>query len=149
MPHTCKDSESLGPHVACCVVSQNNTYRFVADNKAEFTKRKLKIAYGFFNTPDLGGNLWIRHCFVIDSENQVLDVTLMDKMNTKDNRYIVFKTFDSIEELLRINEYMEDTSLSKYLVDYEKEELLKYTDENMKNLIVNSRCGNDVVLLNL
>lgn len=127
----------------------NNTYRFVERNKEEFLKRKMKIAYGFFNTPTLGGNLWIRHCFIIDSENQALDITLLDKMNTKENRYIVFKTFNSVDELLKIDEYMKDTSLSRYLVNYEKAELLKYVDENMKNLIANSKYGNDVVLLNL
>lgn len=123
-----------------------NVFKFAERNRILFKEEKMKIAYGFLNDPDLGSNLWIRHCFILDKNNNILDITLLNKSNIKNNRYIIFKTFDSGDELLKNKEFNKDTSLSKSLLSYEKKILLNYVEENMIDIIKKLKHSQDIMV---
>ena len=66
--------------------------------------------------------------------------------NIKNNRYIIFKTFDSGDELLKNKEFNKDTSLSKSLLSYEKKILLNYVEENMIDIIKKLKHSQDIMV---
>lgn len=124
-----------------------NVFKFAERNRKLFKEENMKIAYGFLNDPNLADNLWFRHCFILDKNNNVLDITLLNKSNVTNNRYIVFKTFNSSDDLLKNEEFIKDTSLSKSLLPYEKHILSKYVDDNMVDMIKKSRHSQDIMVL--
>lgn len=127
----------------------NNTILFCMLNEKKFNEQNMKIAYGYFNQPTLAGNLWFRHCFVINSNDEVIDIPCMEEENILENRYVVFKTFNSISELMDIPEYTKDTSLNYQLLSDEKELLLQCIDDSMREMTKETRYSQDIVILNI
>lgn len=123
-----------------------NVGNFAMHNDEEFKKLNMKIAYGFCNNPELGENLWFRHCFILYN-NEILDITL--DLDDVKRRYIVFKTFDNFDELVETNVFLEDTSLAKYLIKEERELIVPFLSKDMKSILKNYKHAQDVILLNI
>lgn len=123
-----------------------NVGNFAMHNNKLFKKYNMKIAYGFCNNPTLGEKLWFRHCFVL-YKDRIIDVTLpFDNIN---RRYIVFKTFNSFNELVETDVFLKDTSMIKYLLEDERKLVEPLLDNNFKELINNYKHSQDTIMLNI
>lgn len=72
----------------------NNVFRVVTDNINKFNSNQWKVAYGYMN---VFANVLCRHCFIIDENNKVIDVTVYANSNLDlDRKYYVMKIFEDI-----------------------------------------------------
>ena len=90
-----------------------NTFMVVAEYRKNFKLGLWKVAYGYMKiAKDM--NLYCRHSFILDENNKVIDVTLallcdnklsdtsqnIDEEICMEDKYIVMKIFDDVEEYL-------------------------------------------------
>lgn len=124
----------------------NNAVHFQIANKSKFKDANMKIAYGFMrNKSVMGGQMWFRHCFILYND-EIIEVS---PITNGEREYIIMETFNSVEELNMIKEYQYDTSLSKYLLKKEKEIVLPYINDNLKEYIKKSKYSQDYYLLEI
>ena len=72
----------------------NNVFRVVTDNIHKFKSNQWRVAYGYTNILD---NILCRHCFILDENNKVIDVTVYAKSTLDlDRKYYVMKIFEDI-----------------------------------------------------
>lgn len=120
-----------------------NTFLVVTEYRENFKLGLWKVAYGYMKiTKDM--NLYCRHAFVLDENNEVIDVTLallcdnklsdishnIDEESNIEDKYIVMKIFDDVEEYLSaLEENDRFVDLETYL-HKEDTELLEWSMKN-------------------
>lgn len=101
----------------------NNIFECVTDYMSNFRSGKWKVAYGFTSVM---ANVYCRHCFIIDENNNVIDPTIFTKSEqSKDTDFYVMFVFDDVDEYLSAIEndnYM--PALENYLKDKDKQAFL-------------------------
>ncbi|MGF7035356.1 hypothetical protein J2T17_006364 [Paenibacillus mucilaginosus] len=106
-----------------------NIFEIVLKYNKKFATGKWKIAYGYLLEPNLSS--MIRHCFIINENNEAIDPTLYTYSEDKQERdYISFKLFDSLDEyedMLRENDLKPDLVFCLMDLDLEAE---KWASEN-------------------
>lgn len=121
-----------------------NTFIVVDRYMENFKSGKWKVAYGYMQIAEDKNlnNLYCRHAFVLDENEDVIDVTLallcdkddgarnIDDEAKSENKYIVMKVFEDVDEYIdTLMKYDGDACLSFYLRD-EYLDLLKWAMEN-------------------
>lgn len=81
-----------------------NVFYTIAYYHEKFNTGEWKIAYGYINIFD-NGNLMARHCYIVNEDNEAIDVTLFEltnfnKENYESDTHYSFKIFDSVDEYL-------------------------------------------------
>lgn len=91
-----------------------------------------KIAYGYVKVAK-GSNFLIRHCFILDENNYVIDPTLF-ACSGEDSReyyitFLVFKSVQSYLDAIEVNSFYPD--LVHYARKVEKELIMKAFNNNL------------------
>lgn len=78
-----------------------NIYHAITDNISKMRDEEWKIAYGYYDVAGFPG-LLARHCFILDSDNNVIDPTVFtyDPVNL-DHKYYPLFTFDTFSSYLK------------------------------------------------
>lgn len=120
-----------------------NTFMIVTEYREKFKLGLWKVAYGYMKiTKDI--NLYCRHAFILDENNDVIDVTLamlcdnklsdtsqnIDEESNIEDKYIVMKVFDKVEEYLSA---LEENDRFVALETYLRKEDAKLLEWSMKN----------------
>lgn len=120
-----------------------NTFMIVTEYSEKFKFGLWKVAYGYMKIAK-NMNLYCRHAFVLDENNDVIDVTLallcdnklsdtsqnIDEESNIEDKYIVMKVFDKVEEYISA---LEENDRYVALETYLRKEDAKLLEWSMKN----------------
>ena len=98
-----------------------NVFHAVCNNMDKVKTGKWKIAYGYISSIQ---NLLVRHCFIIDENDMVIDPTIYATIleHKEDSDYYVMYVFDNIEEYIYAIESENGyPALDRYLVEHTKQ----------------------------
>lgn len=88
-----------------------NIFRSIATNHEAFVEGDLRIAYGYMQSV---GNIYVRHCFILDKEGDVIDPTIYahsdEAANSREREYVPFAVLEleQYTKLLEANSYYPD-----------------------------------------
>lgn len=105
-------------HMKECYI---NVFRAVCNNMENVKSGKWKIAYGYVSSIR---NLLVRHCFIVDENNMVIDPTIYATIldDKEDTNYYVMYLFDDVEKYIDAIESENGyPALDKYLMEYTKQ----------------------------
>lgn len=80
----------------------NNVFNMIFPYHEQFKSGEWRIAYGYYTAIE---GLMARHCFILTSEDEVIDPTILatDTFDPeKEKVYVAFKVFGSIKEYLDV-----------------------------------------------
>ena len=92
----------------------HNVFYVSSEFAGEFSTLDWKIAYGYFST---FGNIQIRHCYILDAHNEVIDPTYIELHGEEPEdipTYHTLETFNFNQYLSKLSKYSGDPSLRKY-----------------------------------
>ena len=126
-----------------------NTFLMVNKYMDKFINKEWKVAYGYMKIAENESlnHLYCRHAFILDENNEVIDITLAFLCDTSitgrnideelsEDKYIVMKMFDNVEDYIDTLAAEDgDACLSIYL----KDEYLELQEWAWKNNIM--LCG--------
>ena len=92
----------------------------------EFFK-KWQVCYGYLQLKD---NLWCRHCFILNNDKIINPSIFLTKNNIKNNKYVIFKIFDNLDNYLQA---IEQNNLLVDLIDILLNEDINLQKEMLKN----------------
>lgn len=103
----------------------NNVFNLITwDDEDKFRGEKWKVAYGYVTLPS-ESSIMVRHCFVINEENEVIDPTLVctnyeDLDKIKGNKYITFAILELDNYLDMLWKYDRMPELTEPLFEKDK-----------------------------
>ena len=92
----------------------------------EFFK-EWQVCYGYLQLKD---NLWCRHCFILNNDKIIDPSIFLTKNNIKNNKYVIFKIFDNLDNYLQA---IEQNNLLVDLIDILLNEDINLQKEMLKN----------------
>lgn len=79
----------------------NNVFDLIMRYHEKFKSGEWRIAYGYYTAVQ---NLMARHCFILTSEDEVIDPTVIATPTfdpDKEKSYVTFKVFGSVSDYMR------------------------------------------------
>jgi hypothetical protein len=125
-------------HILVSKECYTNIFHAIMHSDGKFTNGEWKIAYGYLNVLD-GESIMARHCFIVNSEGEAIDPTLMNisgYQEGQDRGHVSFAVFENTSEYLdavSANDNFPD--LIKRFRRLENQESEKWAQENGRVLI--------------